>query len=94
MPTNMDKHEEKRVAEWEQHAVGRAYTWEHGPFKVIEARTETNSVEGSRMKFRTFKIQYAESESYGSIRVSQHRTLVQSGNMEPADPTEVAHLDD
>lgn len=94
MTVDMDAHCKDEVAEWENHAVGRAYTWDHGTFKVIEARTSTDRVEGQRMKSRTLKIQYADSESYGSIAVDQHRTLVKTGNIEPAPQSEVSHLDD
>lgn len=81
-------------ADWEEHALGRAYTWTHGTFKIVSARTSTTKTEGCRTKSRVFKIQYAESESYGTLPVSRHRTLVKAGNIEPAPAETVSHLDD
>lgn len=93
MTVDMDTHLRDEIVEWEHHAIGRAYTWQHGTFKIIDARTDTDRIEGTRTKMRVFKIQYADSESYASIGVNQHRTLVNAGNIEPAPTNEVSHLD-
>lgn len=94
MTVDMDTHCKDEVEEWEEHAVGRAYTWPHGTFKVLQAQTTTDTVEGTRIQSRTFTIQYADSESYGNIAVEQHRTLVAAGEIEPAPSDTVSHLDE
>lgn len=92
MTIDMDNHCKDDVLLWEEHATGRAYTWEYGTFKVLEARTSTERIEGTHTKKRVFKIQYADSENYASVSVEDHRTQVSAGIIDPADPATVSHL--
>ena len=93
MTVDMDEHCKGDVAEWEKHALGKAFTWEQGTYKIVDVWTSEERIEGMRTTKRMFKIQYADSESYGQLSVEDHRTNVRAGIHTPAPQEDVSHLD-